>query len=152
MGAVPVRVRVHRLCHGEGLELPAYATEGAAGMDLRAAVRDMTTVAPGEVALIPTGLRVEVPEGYEMQVRPRSGLALRSRVTILNAPGTIDSDYRGEIRIILANFGTECFEVHRGDRIAQLVLTPVARCEWEPAESLSRSMRGPAGFGHTGRE
>lgn len=146
--SVPVRVR--RLVHAEGLDLPAYATDGAAGMDVRAAVSGSLTIEPGAVALVPTGLEVEVPVGYEVQVRPRSGLALHHRVTLLNSPGTIDSDYRGEVQVIMVNLGPEPFEIGRGDRIAQLVLAPVARAEWDCADSLEQSTRGEGGFGHTG--
>ncbi len=146
--SVPVRVR--RLVHAEGLDLPAYATDGAAGMDVRAAVSGSLTIEPGAVALVPTGLEVEVPVGYEVQVRPRSGLALHHRVTLLNSPGTIDSDYRGEVQVIMVNLGPEPFEIGRGDRIAQLVLAPVARAEWDCADTLEQSTRGEGGFGHTG--
>jgi dUTP pyrophosphatase len=150
MTGCPVRVRVRRLAHAEGLDLPAYATDGAAGMDVRAAVSGSLVIEPGAVALVPTGLEVEVPVGYEVQVRPRSGLALRHRVTVLNSPGTIDSDYRGEVQVIMVNLGPEPFEIGRGDRIAQLVLSPVARAEWDYADSLEQSIRGEGGFGHTG--
>lgn len=143
-------MRVRRLAHAEGLDLPAYATDGAAGMDVRAAVSGSLVIEPGAVALVPTGLEVEVPVGYEVQVRPRSGLALRHRVTVLNSPGTIDSDYRGEVQVIMVNLGPEPFEIGRGDRIAQLVLAPVARAEWDYADSLEQSIRGEGGFGHTG--
>ncbi|MBD3174042.1 MAG: dUTP diphosphatase [Armatimonadia bacterium] len=144
------RIRIRQLPHGRGLELPGYATEGAAGMDVRAAVDEPVVIAPGAVDLIPTGLEMEVPPGYEIQVRPRSGLALRNRVTLLNTPGTIDSDYRGEVKVIVANLGSEAFRIERGDRIAQLVLAPVARAEWEPVTTLDHTPRGPGGFGHTG--
>lgn len=150
MTGCPVRVRVRRLAHAEGLDLPAYATDGAAGMDVRAAVSGSLVIEPGAVALVPTGLEVEVPVGYEVQVRPRSGLALRHRVTVLNSPGTIDSDYRGEVQVIMVNLGPEPFEIGRGDRIAQLVLAPVARAEWDCADSLEQSIRGEGGLGHTG--
>jgi dUTP pyrophosphatase len=119
-------------------------------MDVRAAVSGSLVIEPGAVALVPTGLEVEVPVGYEVQVRPRSGLALRHRVTVLNSPGTIDSDYRGEVQVIMVNLGPEPFEIGRGDRIAQLVLAPVARAEWDYADSLEQSIRGEGGFGHTG--
>jgi dUTP pyrophosphatase len=142
---------VQRLAHAEGIDLPAYASEGAAGMDVRAAVLEPLSIAPGAVGLVPTGLRIEVPRGYEVQVRPRSGLALRDRVTVLNAPGTIDADYRGEVQVILANFGPGEFRVARGDRIAQLVVARVARCELALVEELSATDRGAGGFGHTGR-
>lgn len=143
-----MKVRVTRLPHGEGLPLPAYATEGAAGMDLLAA-RDMV-LPPGGRALVPTGLCIALPPGWEMQVRPRSGLALKHGVTVLNAPGTVDEDYRGEVGVILLNTGTEPFAVARGERVAQAVFAPVARVEWEEVASLDATARGAAGFGSTG--
>jgi dUTP pyrophosphatase len=146
----PIRVQVMRLPpRGEPLPLPAYATDGAAGLDLRA---DVTlSLSPGERALVPTGLAVAVPPGYEAQVRPRSGLALRDGVTCLNTPGTIDSDYRGEVGVILVNLGQKHASIARGDRIAQLVLSPVARAELVEAVALPPSGRGAGGFGHTGK-
>jgi len=135
---------------GEGLELPAYATAGAAGMDLRAAVDHEMTIEPGQRALVPTGIRIAVPPGFEAQVRPRSGLALKHGVTIPNAPGTIDADYRGPLGVIMANLGDEPFVIRRGDRIAQLVIAPVARAELEVVDKLPDSTRGNGGFGHTG--
>ncbi|MCG8469832.1 MAG: dUTP diphosphatase [Gemmatimonadetes bacterium] len=146
----PVRVRVTRLPGAAGLPLPEYATAGAAGLDLRAAVEKPLRVAPGERRLVPTGLRIAVPEGYEAQVRPRSGLALRHGIVLPNAPGTIDADYRGEVAVILCNTGDETFEIARGDRIAQLVLSPVARLEWDETTELPESRRGEGGFGSTG--
>ncbi|HTR05031.1 MAG TPA: dUTP diphosphatase [Thermoanaerobaculia bacterium] len=137
------------LPHGEGLELPAYATAGAAGCDLRAA--EPVTLAPGARALVPTGIAVAIPPGYEGQVRMRSGLAIRHGLTLLNGPGTIDSDYRGEIRVILANLGAEPVTVSRGDRIAQLVLAPVARARLEAVDALPATERHDGGFGSTGR-
>lgn len=136
---------------GEGLELPTYATSGAAGMDLRAAIDDEIVIPPGGRELVSTGIRIAVPRGYEAQVRPRSGLALRHGIAVLNAPGTIDSDYRGTVAVILANLGQEDFVVKRGDRIAQLVVAPVARAELVQVERLENSERGGGGFGHTGR-
>lgn len=130
--------------------LPSYATEGSAGMDVRACVREPLVLQPGERAAVPTGLAVEIPPGYELQVRPRSGLALGAGVTCLNSPGTIDSDYRGEIRVILANLGQAEHAVRRGDRIAQLVLAPVVRAEVRLASELSPTGRGDGGFGSTG--
>lgn len=130
---------------------PEYASEGAAGADLKADLREELTLLPGTRALVPTGLWVSIPEGFEGQVRPRSGLAARSGVTILNAPGTIDSDYRGEIRVILVNLGTEPFVIRRGDRIAQLVIAPVMKAEFIMQEELDRTARGAGGFGSTGR-
>ena len=143
-----MKVLVQRLPHAEGLPLPAYATEGAAGMDLLAA-REMV-IRPGGRALVPTGLAVAIPEGFEMQVRPRSGLALKHGVTVLNAPGTVDSDYRGEVGVILLNTGTEPFAIARGERIAQLVLAPVAQAAWSEVAELEATERGQGGFGSTG--
>lgn len=140
-----------RLPHGAGLALPAYATPGAAGMDLVAAVEADLVLAPGARAAIPTGLQIAVPPGHEMQVRARSGLALKDGIAVLNAPGTIDSDYRGEVKIILANLGDRPFTVTRGLRIAQLVLAPYVRCDWAEAPSLDETARGAGGFGSTGR-
>ena len=145
-----VMVRVLRLPHGVGLPLPAYATAGAAGADLHAAVSEPLVLAPGERRAVPTGLVLEIPPGYEAQVRPRSGLALRHGVTVANAPGTVDSDYRGEVRVLLVNLGAEPFTVARGDRIAQLVVAPVTRAEFAEAVELSGSRRGAGGFGSTG--
>ena len=136
---------------GEGLELPAYATEGAAGMDLRAAIHEDVAIAPGGRALISAGFSMAVPPGYEAQVRPRSGLALRHGVTVLNSPGTIDSDYRGVVGVILVNLGDEPFVVTRGERIAQMIVAPVTRAELRPVDELRQSARGEGGFGHTGR-
>jgi dUTP pyrophosphatase len=147
------RVRIERLPHARDLPLPSYATHGAAGMDLMAAVPPEAPLrlAPGERVLVPTGLRIGLPHGLEAQVRPRSGLALRAGVTVLNAPGTIDSDYRGEIAVILVHLGQEPFDVRRGDRIAQLVLAPVLQMEWDegPLDDIA-TMRGAGGFGSTG--
>jgi len=150
MGDTAVRVRIQRLPHGEGLPYPAAATPGAAGRDLCAALEEHVVIAPGERALVPTGFAIALPEGYEAQVRPRSGLALRHGITLPNTPGTIDSDYRGEIRVILWNTGDRGFGVERGDRIAQLVVAPVARIEWQDAATLDEMVRGGRGFGSTG--
>lgn len=144
-----MKVLLQRLPHAEGLPLPAYATEGAAGMDLLAA-RDMTLPAGGR-ALVPTGLCIAIPEGFEMQIRPRSGLALKHGITVLNAPGTVDSDYRGEVGVILLNTGAETFEITRGERIGQAVFAPVTRAEWEEVVVLPETLRGAGGFGSTGR-
>ncbi|KAB2941559.1 MAG: dUTP diphosphatase [Hyphomicrobium sp.] len=146
------RVRVVRLPHGSGLPLPAYQTEGAAGLDLFAALdaRSPMTLAPGARALVPTGLIIELPPGYEAQVRPRSGLALNYGVTVLNSPGTIDCDYRGEVRVVLANLGQAPFEVRRGERIAQLVVSPVTHAQLVEVEEISATARGAGGFGSTG--
>jgi dUTP pyrophosphatase len=148
-----VPVNVVRLAHGAGLPLPAYQTPGAAGLDLLAAlgVQNPMTLAPGARALVPTGLIIELPPGYEAQVRPRSGLALKSGVTVLNSPGTIDSDYRGEVCVILANLGQAPFEIRRGERIAQLVVSPVTRALLVEAPRVSDTARGAGGFGSTGR-
>lgn len=141
-----------RLLHGEGLPSPAYESEGAAGMDLRAALPDgeALALASGETALVPTGLSLQIPPGFEGQVRPRSGLAAKHGVTVLNAPGTIDSDYRGEVKVILANLGDAPFTVARGDRIAQLVPAPVQHAELEEVGTLDETARGIGGFGSTG--
>ena len=136
----------------DGLSLPAYETELAAGMDVRAAIREPMTLAPGEIGLIPCGFAVAIPEGYEIQVRPRSGLAVKQGVTVINAPGTIDADYRGEVKVGLINLGQTAFTIRRGDRIAQLVLAPVARAVWQVTAELSQTARGAGGFGHTGIE
>jgi dUTP pyrophosphatase len=132
------------------IPLPSYSTEGSSGMDLRAAVEEKIIIKPFETALIPTNLAVEIPEGYEGQVRPRSGLAAKNFVTVLNTPGTIDSDYRGEIKVILTNFGKEDFIVNRGDRIAQLVITKVERAVIVETNELNSTKRNEGGFGHTG--
>ena len=146
----PVRLLVQRLPpRGEPLPLPTYATAGAAGLDLRADAP--VVLAPGERGLVPTGLAIAVPEGYEAQVRPRSGLALRDGITCLNSPGTIDSDYRGEVSVILANLGQKPVSIARGDRIAQMVIAPVARAELVESAALPDTSRGAGGFGHTGK-
>jgi dUTP pyrophosphatase len=142
-----------RFAHGKDLPLPSYQSELAAGFDLIAAVptANPVTIAPGARALVPTGLAIALPEGYEAQVRPRSGLAVRHGITILNSPGTIDADYRGEIQVVLANLGNESFAVSRGMRIAQLVIAPVVRARIVEVESLDKTSRGSGGFGSTGR-
>jgi dUTP diphosphatase len=145
-----VRVRVVRLAHAHDLPLPAYASAGSAGLDLRAAIGDPAELPPGGRAMVPTGLVLELPPGYEGQVRPRSGLAHRHGVTMANSPGTIDSDFRGEVQVLLVNLGSEPFTLRRGERIAQLVVAPVARVEWEEASDLSPTARGAGGFGSTG--
>ena len=147
-----VRVPVKRLPHAEGLPLPAYATPDSAGVDLVAAVANPVVLAPGARALIPTGLAIALPTGTEAQVRPRSGLAVKHGITLLNTPGTIDADYRGEVRVILANLGQEPFEVTRGMRIAQMIVAPVTRVAWDEVPSLEDSERGEGGFGSTGVE
>jgi dUTP pyrophosphatase len=145
-----IDVAVMKLPSAEGLPLPAYATSGSAGLDLAAAVSDPITIAPGGRAMVPTGLAIALPEGFEAQVRPRSGLAARSGVTVLNTPGTIDADYRGEIQVILANFGDQPFKVSRGERIAQLVVAPVTQLAWQATDRLPETTRGAGGFGSTG--
>ena len=145
----PITILLKRLPHGEGLPPPAYATEGAAGMDVVSAVD--TILAPGARAAIPTGFAIAIPPGYEVQVRPRSGLALKHGVTCLNTPGTIDSDYRGEMQVILINHGQAPFAIARGDRIAQLVPAPVQRAVLDEVETLEDTARGSGGFGSTGR-
>jgi len=138
------------LSHGQDLPLPAYESEGAAGMDLRAALDESMTLGPGQRALVPTGLRIAIPAGHEGQVRARSGLALRQGLAVLNAPGTIDADYRGELRVILANLGQDPVTLHRGDRIAQLVIAPVVQARVVAVEDLDSTERGQGGFGSTG--
>jgi dUTP pyrophosphatase len=145
-----VRVAIERLGGSEDLPLPRYMTDHAAGMDLVAAVTGDLTLPPGGRALVATGIAIALPEGYEAQIRPRSGLALRSGVTLVNTPGTIDADYRGEIQIIMINLGTEPFVVRRGDRIAQMIVAPVSRVAWDLTQGLSDTARGSGGFGHTG--
>jgi dUTP pyrophosphatase len=145
-----VVVQIARLPHGEDLEPPAYATEHAAGVDLMAAIATPVTIEPGRWALIPTGIAIALPVGYEAQVRPRSGLAARHGVTILNSPGTIDADYRGEIKAILINLGHQAFAVEPKARIAQLIVAPVCRVAWETSAALSDTARGEGGFGSTG--
>ncbi len=142
-------VAIHRLT--PRATLPHYATDGAAGMDLAAALEEPRELAPGEFALIPCGLAIALPAGYEAQVRPRSGLANKHGVTVLNAPGTIDCDYRGEVKVILINHGSTVFTVESGMRIAQLVIAPVSRVEWIESDGLADTTRGAGGFGHTGR-
>ena len=148
-----VRVDIQQLPHGKGLPLPAYQTAHAAGLDLLAAVPEEAPIflASGEHAMIPTGLAIALPVGHEAQVRPRSGLAAKHGVTVLNSPGTVDADYRGEICVLLINHGDETFLVQRGERIAQMVIAPVSRVELVPTDSLSATDRGSGGFGSTGR-
>ena len=146
-----VAVRLQRLPHAADLPLPAYETAGAAGMDLRAAVDGEVTLAPMERAALPSGIAIALPEGYEAQVRPRSGLARRAGIACVNAPGTVDSDYRGEIMVILVNLGSEPVTFARGDRIAQLVVAPVSRVTWQEVDTLDETARGAGGFGSTGR-
>lgn len=150
MNTTPVDVRIIRLPHSEGLPLPAYTTAGAAGFDFLAANFEAITLPPGARALVPTGLCVALPAGYELQVRPRSGLALKHGITLPNTPGTIDEDYRGEIGIIVMNAGVEAFVIERGMRIAQGVLAPVSRLNWQEVDTLDETDRGAGGFGSTG--
>jgi dUTP pyrophosphatase len=145
-----VRVRLLRLPHGQGLPLPCYQSKHAAGLDVVAAVADPVELAPGARALLPTGFALELPDGYEAQVRPRSGLALKHGVTLLNSPGTIDADYRGEVMVLMVNHGSEPFTIRRGDRIAQLVVAPVSHVDVVAVEVLGATERGPGGFGSTG--
>lgn len=139
-----------KIVNTSGLELPQYSTPHSAGMDVRAAVERPVTIMPGERRLIPTGLRVQLPDGFELQMRPRSGLALKRGVTLLNSPGTIDADFRGEIGVIIINHSDESFTVERGDRIAQMVLASYERICWDETDSLDDSERGDGGFGHSG--
>ena len=147
-------IAVKRLPHGEGLPLPAYETPHAAGMDLRAAVAEDAplTLRPGDRLAVPTGLCVAIPPGFEGQVRPRSGLALRHGVTCLNAPGTVDADYRGEVKVILVNLGADDFVIRRGERIAQLLVAPVIQADWREVDALEATARGEGGFGSTGAD
>jgi len=149
----PIKVEIRQLPHGEGLALPTYQSAHAAGLDLLAAVPEATpmTLAPGKYVLVPTALTIALPPGYEAQVRPRSGLAAKHGITVLNAPGTVDADYRGEIGVLLINHGDAPFQIRRGERIAQMVIAPVSRAELAPATSLSATDRGSGGFGSTGR-
>nr|WP_295672651.1 dUTP diphosphatase [Sphingomonas sp.] len=147
--SIPITIALQRLPHGVNLPLPAYATDGAAGMDVVAA--EPLTLAPGARAAVATGFAIAIPRGFEVQVRPRSGLALKYGITCLNTPGTIDSDYRGEVKVILANLGTEPFVIARGDRIAQLVPAPVQRATLDEVDRLDDTARGSGGFGSTGR-
>ena len=154
MGVVPpaVRIGIIRLPDAEGLPLPSRATPRSSGYDLCAAVRRDLVVAPGDRVLVPTGYCISIPPGYEGQIRPRSGLALTHGILLPNAPGTIDSDYRGELKIIVLNFGEKPYSIRRGDRIAQLVIAPVATAEFSEVEELDSTDRGERGFGHTGRD
>jgi dUTP pyrophosphatase len=145
--AIIIRISQEKSC--QDIPLPEYMTSGASGMDIYAAVNEDTTIPAGQIALIPTGLRVSIPVGYEAQIRPRSGLALKKKIGLLNSPGTIDADYRGEIGIIMFNFGQDDFVIKRGDRIAQMIICPVIKCSWEKVENLDDTTRGSGGFGHT---
>lgn len=148
-----LKLRFKRLANKfKDIQLPSYATKGSSGLDIRAAIDDDTLVPSGKIFLIPTNLSVEIPQGYELQVRPRSGLAVKNGIGILNSPGTIDSDYRGEIKIILINLSEKDFVIHRGDRIAQMVLSKVYTAEIIEAKKLKKSKRGKGGFGHSGKD
>lgn len=147
---MPTQVTITQLLHAKGLNLPKYATEQSAGMDLEAAIEQPLTLKPGERTLVPTGLAIALPEGYEAQIRPRSGLAAKNGVTVLNSPGTIDADYRGEIKVILANLGTEIFTIERGMRVAQMVIAQYSRVNWTVVDQLDETARGEGGFGSTG--
>ncbi|MEN3792002.1 dUTP diphosphatase [Fulvimarina sp. MAC3] len=145
-----VSLAFRRLAHGAGIEPPVYESEGAAGCDIRAAIDKDLTLKPGERTLVPTGFSFAVPSGYEMQIRPRSGLAARHGVTVLNTPGTVDSDYRGEVKVILINLGSDPFTLRRGDRIAQAVVAPVTQAVFSEVDDLDATVRGEGGFGSTG--
>lgn len=149
--AQPLAVAITRLSHGAGLPLPAYQSAHAAGMDLHAAVEGAITLEPGGIALVPCGFAMALPVGYEAQVRPRSGLAVRHGISMPNTPGTIDADYRGEVKVPLINLGRESFAIDRGMRIAQMIVAPVVRAAWREVDELPPSDRGAGGFGHTGR-
>ena len=145
-----VELKIHRLAGTEDIPLPCYMSEGASGMDLYSANDEPITLAPGDIRLVPTGIRIELPAGYEAQIRPRSGLAAKHGVTVVNAPGTIDSDYRGEVKVILGNVSRKPFEITRGTRIAQMVIAQPVRARIIEADSLNDTARGAGGFGHTG--
>ena len=145
---IPIQISIDP--HGTDLPLPFYETEASAGMDLRAAITGSIIVAPGERTLVPTAIRIALPVGTEAQIRPRSGLAIKKGISMVNSPGTIDADYRGEIQIILINHGKADFVIERGDRIAQMVIGPVLQAQWEQVETLDETQRGEGGFGHTG--
>ena len=147
-----ILIEVKQLGDSQDVSLPSYATDGSAGMDMRAAVMEEITLQPGERVLIPTGLAIALPSGYEAQIRPRSGLAIKNGIILVNSPGTIDSDYRGEIKIILYNSGREPFKINRGDRIAQMIISRYERARLSVVESLPDSERGTGGFGHTGNK
>ncbi len=145
-----IKITIKKTPEAKDLPLPSYKSSGASGLDLSASVKEPVTLLPGEIKLIPTGLSVEIPLGFEAQVRPRSGLALKHGVTLVNTPGTIDSDYRGEIALIMTNLGTEPYIIHRGARLAQMIIAEVIKAEIEEVQELSATVRGEGGFGHTG--
>ncbi|MCF7811875.1 dUTP diphosphatase [bacterium] len=144
-----IEVKIHP--HGEGLPLPQYASPGAAGLDLYAAVEDAIVLKPHRTMAVPTGISIAIPEGFEGQVRPRSGMALKSSIGVINSPGTIDSDYRGEVKVLLTNFSDQDYSIQRGDRIAQLVIARYERIDWKECDELPESRRGSGGFGHSGK-
>lgn len=148
--SIRLKIQILRLPHGEGVPLPKYMSHAASGMDVYAAVENEVTLKPGERKLIPTGFKMALPQGYEAQVRPRSGLAIKNGISVLNTPGTIDEDYRGEVGVILINQGSEEFKIKRGDRIAQMVINKVEQADIEEVKSLSETRRSTGGFGHTG--
>ncbi len=150
MNQTTTRIEIKQLSHAVGLDLPRYMTEHAAGMDIAAAITGHVTIAPGDICLIPTGICVALPRGFELQIRPRSGLAIKYGVTVVNSPGTIDADYRGEIKVGLINLGGQDFIIERGQRIAQMVLSRVWQIDWAEVKSLPETGRGKGGFGHTG--
>jgi len=150
MNQSQLNICIQRLSHGEGLDSPHYASAQAAGADLRAAIDEEMVLQPGEHALIPTGFAMALPAGFEAQVRPRSGLALKHGITVLNTPGTIDADYRGEVGVILINHGQQPFHIQRGDRIAQMIIAPVMQAAWQEVETLDTTERGSGGFGSSG--
>ena len=145
-----IKVEVAHIAGSEDMSLPKYMTEHASGMDLSAAVKEHMVLKPGEIKLVPTGIQIDIPSGYEGQVRPRSGLALKHGISIVNSPGTIDADYRGEVGVILVNLGKKDFLIHRGDRIAQLVINKIARADLKHVDKLAKTSRNTGGFGHTG--
>ncbi|MCE2516523.1 MAG: dUTP diphosphatase [Alphaproteobacteria bacterium] len=147
--AIPISIQ--RLPHSDGIDLPSYESAGAAGMDLRAAIAEPITLAPMQREAVPTGLQIAIPQGYEAQVRPRSGLAFKHGLTVANAPGTIDSDYRGEVKVLLINLGDQAVEIERGMRIAQMVVAPVTLATWAEVDRLDATARGSGGFGSTGQ-
>jgi len=151
MNQIPLNINIQRLPHGQGLNSPHYASTHAAGADLRAAIDEEMVLQPGEHALIPTGFAMALPAGFEAQIRPRSGLALKHGITVLNTPGTIDADYRGEVGVILINHGQQSFHVQRGDRIAQMIIAPVIQANWQEVETLDSTERGSGGFGSSGK-
>lgn len=150
--AESIKLPILLLPHGEDLEIPKYATEHSAGLDLRAAIDDQLILEPGEFKLIPTGIAIELPERYEAQIRPRSGLAAKFGITVLNSPGTIDSDYRGEIKVCLINYSKSAFVIKRGDRIAQMVMAQFIRCDLNQVSKLTETIRSDGGFGSTGSQ